>query len=79
MTSQNIESTVHYGTYGTGLPRERQADLIYRRAKPLTCKEITERFVTWGIIGKRRQINPVLRLMPYFDRGPGIGGIDDGS
>ncbi len=34
-------------------------------------EELNKWFLIWGIIGVRRQINPVIRLMPYFDRGPG--------
>ena len=34
-------------------------------------EEMNRWFRIWGIIGQRRQINPVVALMPYFDRGPG--------
>ncbi len=43
------------------------------RPHRITHAEINEAFLKWGIIGKRRKINPVVRLMPYFDKGPGLG------
>lgn len=38
-----------------------------------TAEEITELYIQVGWLGRRRQINPILRLVPFFDRGPGIG------
>ena len=72
------ESTVHIGNYGDGTTREKQEEdnRGIRSGKPwhssLNSKEITEQFIIWGIVGRRRQINPVVRLMPHFDRGPGF-------
>jgi hypothetical protein len=42
------------------------------RPHSVKTEEITELFIRWGIIGQLRQINPVVKLMPYFDRGPGF-------
>ena len=38
-----------------------------------TCSttEITELYILAGWLGRRRQINPILRLVPFFDRGRG--------
>lgn len=76
------ESTVHFGTYGCGdtkaMAREHHRGINCGKAwhSALKPKEITELFITWGIIGKRRPINPVLRLswnkttqMPVFTVG----------
>ncbi len=74
----NAESTVHWGDYGGPNTREKNErdHRGARSGKPfhqsLTNEELTDWFIVWGIVGKRRQINPVIRLMPYFDRGPGI-------
>lgn len=79
------ESTVHWGDYGCANPKERQfreyrgnrtGKVWHQALKPY---EITDLFVIWGIVGKRRPINPVVRLMPYFDRGPWIITGHDGQ
>ncbi len=43
--------------------------------KPNTLKaeEISELYVKVGWIGKRRVPHPALRIVPFFDKGPGIG------
>jgi len=71
------ESTMHWGTYGCPEePGHRRQTPATKGAKcwhqSLSNEQITELFLAWGIVGRRRQINPVLRIMPYFDRGPGI-------
>lgn len=38
-----------------------------------STEEINDLFIAVGWLGRRRQINPVLRLIPFFDRGPGFG------
>jgi len=35
--------------------------------------EITELFVSIGWIGKLSVRKPLVRLVPFFDKGPGIG------
>lgn len=40
---------------------------------PKTCsvEEITELYIQVGWLGRRRKINPILKLVPFFDRGRG--------
>ena len=71
-------STIHWGDYGCGSTQERQqryyrdGNMGKRWHQSLKPDEITKLFVIWGIVGRRRTINPVVRLMPYFDRCPGL-------
>lgn len=39
----------------------------------MTVQEIRDRLVLVGWVGKRRQLDPQLKVVPYFDRGPGLG------
>jgi len=43
--------------------------------KPHTIshEELNELFLSVGWIGKRRQPHPLLKLVPFLDRGPGVG------
>lgn len=43
--------------------------------KPHSTKseEITELFIKAGWIGRRRKRLPVLKAVPFFDKGPGLG------
>ena len=55
------------------MTRERRAnagDRSVGRSHSVKTEEITEQFIKWGIIGKRRERVRVVRL-PYFDKGPG--------
>jgi len=71
------EVIVHIGTYGCADSKERLigANRGTQAGKPwhqsLSHEQVTKLFVAWGIVGRCRAINPVVRLMPYFDRGPG--------
>lgn len=59
------ESTVHWGDYGCANSKERQlreyrgdrAGKVWHQS--LSHEEIIDLFVTWGIVGRRRLINPV--------------------
>jgi hypothetical protein len=44
-------------------------------AKMSTLKpeEVSELFIQVGWIGRRRKPGPLMRLVPFFDKGPGVG------
>jgi hypothetical protein len=74
------ESKVYFGNYGCATTKERQQrdSRRARSGKPwhssMSPEEITKLFIAWGIIGRYRTINPIIKLIPYFDRGPGFAG-----
>jgi len=39
--------------------------------RSLTSEQIRDLFIQVGWIGRRQQINPVLKVVPFFDRGRG--------
>ena len=45
----------------------------YDRKRGLTAEEIRALFVKAGWIGEYRVPHPFLTLVPFFDRGPGVG------
>jgi hypothetical protein len=48
-----------------------KANRTNQKPHNMPVAEIRKRFIKVGWVGQYRQINPVVRLAPFFDKGPG--------